>query len=119
VRFSLGVRGRREIAQIGGAVCVPDLAGSGRGGGPTVTSGNLKIINYYSFTGDLDRATIFANIRVSPEGKGTFVSFAQGSTSRSQAYANAISQYLRNIQFDRSSDESMVVVRFIFNVKGD
>ncbi|MFN4284403.1 MAG: hypothetical protein ACK4E8_00395 [Lacibacter sp.] len=93
--------------------------GSGRGGGPTVTSGNRKIINYYSFTGDLDRATIFANIRVSPEGKGTFVSFAQGSTSRSQAYANAISQYLRNIQFDRSSDESMVVVRFIFNVKGD
>lgn len=92
--------------------------GSGRGG-PTVTSGNRKIVNYYSFTGDLDRATVFANIRVSPEGKGSFVSFAQGSTSRSQAYATAITQYLRNIQFDRSTDASMVVVRFIFNVRGD
>ncbi len=88
-------------------------------GGPLVTKGNRKIINYYSFTGDLAKATIFANIRVSPEGKGTFLGFAQGSTSRSQDYANAIIQYLRTMQFDKAATESQVTVRFNFNVKGD
>lgn len=113
--------GTGDQGKPGGSATSDNYSGSGGSGrgGPTVTSGNRRIVNSYSFTGDLDRATIFANIRVSPEGKGTFVSFAQGSTSRSQAYANAIAQYLRNIQFNSSNDESVVVVRFIFNVKGD
>lgn len=88
----------------------------GKVGGIRVTSGNRKIIRYYSFTGDLPKATIFANIRVSPAGKGTFVSFAKGSTSRNQEYANDISNYLRNMQFDKAPDESMITVQFNFNV---
>jgi outer membrane biosynthesis protein TonB len=90
--------------------------GSGSGG-PRVTSGNRKIVKYYSFTGELDKATIYAIVRVSPAGKGTFVGFGKNSTSRSQAYANAIISYLPNIQFNPSSEESTVTVQFNFNVK--
>lgn len=84
------------------------------GGGPLVR-GNRKIIRHYAFTGDLKKATIYAIVRVSPAGVGTFVSFDRGSTSRSQEYASAISNYLRNIQFDKSTQESRVQVQFNFN----
>lgn len=90
--------------------------GSGRSGGPRVTNGNRKIIKYYSFQGELEKATIFAIVKVSPEGKGTFVGFGKNSTARSQAYANAITSYLKNIQFDRSNEESTVTVQFNFTV---
>lgn len=84
------------------------------GGGPLVR-GNRKIIRHYAFTGDLKKATIYAIVRVSPSGTGTFVSFDKGSTSRSQEYAQAIVTYLKNIQFDKASKESTVQVQFNFN----
>ncbi|MEJ8844257.1 hypothetical protein WG954_17820 [Lacibacter sp. H375] len=90
--------------------------GTGSGGGPRVTSGNRKIIKYYSFAGDLEKATIYAVIKVSAEGRGTFVRIGPRSTSVSQAYANAIIEYLRNIQFDKSGQESTVTVQFNFKV---
>jgi outer membrane biosynthesis protein TonB len=90
--------------------------GTGSGGGPRVTSGNRKIIKYYSFSGDLEKATIYAVIKVSPEGRGTFVRIGPRSTSVSQAYANAIIEYLRNIQFDKTAQESTVTVQFNFKV---
>ena len=85
-------------------------------GGPRVTSGTRKIIKYYTFSGDLEKATIFAVVKVSSEGKGTFAGFGKNSTARSQAYANAIIEYLRNIQFDKSNQESTVTVQFNFKV---
>lgn len=88
----------------------------GKIGGPMVIRGTRKIVRYYSFTGDLPKATIYAIIKVSPEGRGTFLSFDKGSTSRSQGYADAIAEYLRNIQFDKASTESNVTVRFNFNI---
>lgn len=88
----------------------------GKTGGPRVTKGNRKIVRYYSFTGELNKATIYAIIKVSPSGQGSFVGFDKGSTSRSEAYANAIRNYLRNIQFDKGPDESTVTVQFNFNV---
>ncbi len=96
----------------------PDSYGNtpgGRSGGPRVI-GNRKIIKYYSFTGDLDKATVYATVRVSPAGTGSFIGFGKNSTTRAQAYANAIIQYLRNVQFDKSNDESTVTVQFNFNV---
>ena len=96
----------------------PDSYGSmpgGRSGGPRVI-GNRKIVKYYSFTGDLDKATVYATVKVSASGTGTFVGFGKNSTTRAQAYANAIVQYLRNVQFDKSGDESTVTVQFNFNV---
>lgn len=86
-------------------------------GGPKVISGNRKVVRYYSFTGELAKATINAVIKVSPSGVGTFVRIGQGSTSFSRDYANAISGYLRSMQFDKADDESLVTVQFNFNVQ--
>ena len=89
----------------------------GKVGGPKVISGNRKVVRYYSFTGELPKATINAVIKVSPAGNGTFLRIGQGSTSFSRDYANAISGYLRNMQFDKADDESSVTVQFNFNVQ--
>ena len=99
----------------------PDTYGTKPGGSISpaqVTKGNRKIISVrpYKFPGELDRATIFADIRVSPDGSGTFLRIAQGSTNTSAAYANAIRGYLQNIKFDAADDDGVVTVRFNFNV---
>ena len=85
-------------------------------GGPRVVSGNRKIVKAYSFTGDLDKATIYAIIKVNPNGLGSFVDFAKNSTSRNPAYKNAIINYLPRIQFNSTNETSQVTVRFEFNV---
>ncbi|MEO7924489.1 MAG: hypothetical protein ABIR30_12485 [Chitinophagaceae bacterium] len=90
--------------------------GSGSGSGPKVTRGDRKIIRYYSFEGDLDKAVVYANITVSPEGVGKFVSIAKGSSNSSNAYKTAIMQYLQNIKFDKADHESMLTVQFNFRV---
>lgn len=89
----------------------------GKVGGPRVISGNRKVVNYYTFSGDLPKALINAIIKVSPAGTGTFVGFAKGSTSNSRSYADAITGYLRNMQFDKAADESIVTVQFNFKVQ--
>ena len=97
----------------------PDSYGStpgGKSGGPRVI-GNRKIIKYYSFNGDLDKATVYAIVKVSPAGTGTFTGFGKNSTTRAKAYENAIIQYLKNVQFDKSGDESTVTVQFNFNIQ--
>jgi len=90
--------------------------GGKTGGGPRVTSGDRKIIRYYSFTADLDKAIIYAIINVSPEGRGTFAGFGKNSTSRNQTYANAIVERLPSIVFDKADHESSVTVQFNFTV---
>ncbi|MFN0081881.1 MAG: hypothetical protein ACKVOM_05135 [Ferruginibacter sp.] len=89
----------------------------GKVGGPKVISGNRKVVRYYSFTGELPKATINAVIKVSPLGVGTFLRIGVGSTSSSRDYANAIAGYLRNMQFDKGDDESTVTVQFNFTVQ--
>ncbi|HYC39205.1 MAG TPA: hypothetical protein VEB63_01860 [Chitinophagaceae bacterium] len=90
--------------------------GTGPGTGPKVTRGDRKIVRYYSFQGDLEKAVVYANISVSPEGVGKFVSIARGSSTSSAAYRDAIIQYLQNIRFDKADHESMVTVQFNFRV---
>jgi outer membrane biosynthesis protein TonB len=86
--------------------------------GPRVISGNRKVVyRSYNFTGELDKATINAVVKVSPAGVGTFVRMAQGSTSTSSAYASAIRGYLQSMKFDAADEESLVTVQFNFNVK--
>ncbi len=98
-----------------------DTYGNKPGGGtvgPRVISGNRKVVyRSYNFTGELDKATINAVVKVSPAGVGTFVRIGQGSTSTSAAYANAIRGYLQSMKFDPADEESMVTVQFNFNVK--
>ena len=88
----------------------------GKTGGPKIISGNRKFINYYSFTGELPKATIYAVIKVSPAGQGTLVRLVKPSTSFDQGYATSISTYLRKMLFDKAADESTVTVQFNFNV---
>jgi hypothetical protein len=90
--------------------------GGNSGGGPRV-SGDRKIVRYYAFTGDLEKATIYAIVKVSPDGVGTFAGFGKNSTARSAAYAENIRNYLRNVQFDKADHESTVTVQFNFTVK--
>lgn len=93
-------------------------SGVGVGTGPKVTKGDRRIVTAYSFEGDLEKATIYADIRVSADGTGRFVQFARGSSSTSSAYKNAIIQYLRNIKFNKADHESTVTVQFNFKVTG-
>lgn len=87
------------------------------GGALRVSKGDRTIINNYIFMGDLPKATINAVIKVSPDGRGTFVTFDKGSTSTDSRYATAIRGYLPNIQFNKSDHESVVTVPFNFKVQ--
>ena len=99
----------------------PDSYGNnpgGRTGGTLrVSKGDRTIVNNYIFMGDLPKATINAIIKVSPEGRGVFVTLDKGSTSSEARYANAIRNYLPNIIFNRSDHESIVTVPFNFKVQ--
>ena len=90
--------------------------GTGSGSGPKVTRGDRKIVRYYSFEGDLEKAVVYANISVSPDGIGKYISIAKGSSNSSNAYKTAIMQYLQNIKFDKADHESMLTVQFNFRV---
>ena len=90
--------------------------GGGKGGAKVI-KGSRKIVHDYAFTGEMKKATIYALIRVSPAGKGSFLGFDKGSTTRDQAYADAIRNYLQNISFDKAASESTVTVQFNFNIK--
>ena len=90
--------------------------GRGVGNGPKVTKGDRRIVASYSFQGDLEKATIYADIKVSENGVGQFLQFAKGSSTTSQAYRTAIMQYLRNIKFNEADHESTVTVQFNFRV---
>ena len=91
--------------------------GKTAGGALRVTKGDRTIVNNYIFMGDLPKATINAVIKVSPDGRGVFVTFDKGSTSSNSEYANAIRGYLPNIQFNKSDHESVVTVPFNFRVQ--
>lgn len=100
----------------------PDSYGNNKGGKVAggalrVSKGDRTIVNNYIFMGDLPKATINAIIKVSPEGRGVFVSFDKGSTSNDSRYANAIRSYLPNIKFNVSDHESVVTVPFNFRVQ--
>jgi hypothetical protein len=90
--------------------------GNGSGNGPKITRGDRKIVRYYSFDGDLDKAVIYANVIVSPEGIGKFISIAKGSSNSSNSYKEAIIQYLQNIKFDKADHESLLTVQFNFKI---
>lgn len=90
--------------------------GIGVGNGPRVTRGDRRITRSYAFEGELNKATLYVNIVVSPEGVGKFVNFAKGSTATGSAYRQAIVQYLEKIRFDVSDHESMVTVQFNFRI---
>ena len=90
--------------------------GRGNGVGPKVMSGGRSIVTSYNFEGDLEKAAIYAEIKVSPDGVGTFMNFARGTSAPTSAYKTAIEQYLRRMRFNKAPGESTVVVLFNFKV---
>lgn len=111
--------GKGDQGKPNGSATSDNYNGNGGGGksGPRVTRGDRRITNnYYFFSGELDRATINAIVKVSPEGKGSFVGFGPGSTTQGRDYANAITNYLKSMQFNKADHESTVTVQFVFNV---
>lgn len=90
--------------------------GAGLGVGPRVTRGDRKIVRAYAFEGDLNKATIYANILVAPDGSGKLIGLAKGSSTTGNAYKQAIVRYLEKMRFDASDHESMVTVQFNFRI---
>lgn len=88
----------------------------GNAGGPQVISGTRKIVAHYKFNGDLSKATIYALVKVSPEGVGSFVGFGKGTTNQNAAYSSAIKNYLSKIKFNQTASEDQVTIKFIFDV---
>lgn len=84
--------------------------------GPRVTRGDRKIVRAYAFEGDLSKATVYANILVSPEGNGKLISLAKGSSNTGTSYREAIARYLERMKFDAADHESMITVQFNFRV---
>lgn len=85
--------------------------------GPFVTKGNRKITKAYSFNGDVEPATIYAEIEVSPSGAGRFIQIVRGSSSNDRKYKKAIVEYLNKIAFTTSDRSSVVTVKFKFEVQ--
>lgn len=85
-------------------------------GGPFVTKGDRKITKAYSFNGDVEPATIYAEIEVSPNGQGRFIQIVRGSSSNDSKYKRAITEYLTKINFNTSDHSSTVTVKFKFEV---
>ncbi len=95
----------------------PDSYGNTAGGavgGPKVIKGNRQIIKSYAFDSDLKKATVYAEIRVSASGSGTYIRSVKPTSNYEAAYANEIRRFLPNIKFNNSRDESVVTVKFNF-----
>jgi len=86
-------------------------------GGPFVTKGDRHVTKVYSFNGDVEAATIYAEIEVSPSGSGRFIQIVKGSSSNDIKYKKAITEYLTKISFNTADHSSLVTVKFKFEVQ--
>jgi hypothetical protein len=85
--------------------------------GPLVTKGDRHITKVYAFNGDVEAATIYAEIEVNAAGIGHFVQIAKGSSSNDPKYKRAIIEYLTKISFNAADHNSFVTVKFKFEVQ--
>ena len=93
--------------------------GSGTGNGPRRISGNRTVINPKSMdAGENLQGKVKAEIRVSPDGVGTFVRAVQGSRYFSGEAIDIIKEWLRKNRFNKASEESTVVYEFNFILGG-
>jgi hypothetical protein len=107
-----GGKGDQGVAN--GSIDGKNYTGSG---GPFVTKGDRRVTKAYTFNGDVEAATIYAEIEVSPSGQGRFVQIAKGSSSNDAKYKKAIIEYLTKISFNSADHPSMVTVKFKFEVQ--
>jgi hypothetical protein len=91
--------------------------GGRSGGGMSIVHGDRKIVRAYSFKDELDRAIVYATIKVSPDGRGTFIGFARNSSTTNPKYAESINNHLHQVQFNKSDHESTITVEIKFNIE--
>lgn len=90
-------------------------AGNGNGpGGQRPPSQPPRITKHYSFNGDLPKATIIANIKVSANGVGSFAGFAKNSTNTDRRYADDIRQRLKHMEFPKFERDYTQQVTFYY-----
>ena len=93
--------------------------GSGTGIGPRRISGSRVVINPKSMdAGENLKGKVFAEIRVSPDGIGSFVKANRGSVYTSGQAIEIIREWLRRHRFNKSNEESVVVYEFNFSLGG-
>jgi hypothetical protein len=111
--------GKGDQGKPGGDPNSKNYTGNGGNGNGVIVSGDRRILSgNFRFTGDFDEnATIFAEIKVSPDGHGQFIRTTKGSTTGDRIYVDMIIQKLHNITFNTASDESMITVQFVFKIR--
>ena len=93
--------------------------GSGTGNGPKRISGNRTVINAKNMdAGENLKGKVFAEIRVSPDGIGTFIKANRGSNWTSGQAIDIIREWLRRNRFNKINEESTVVYEFNFIMGG-
>ena len=107
-----GGKGDQGVAN--GSIDGKNYTGSG---GPFVTKGDRHVTKAYTFNGDVEAATIYAEIEVSPSGQGRFIQIVKGSSSNDPKYKKAIVEYLTKINFNNADHSSTVTVKFKFEVQ--
>ena len=103
----------------GGGIGGGNGTGSGTGNGPRRISGSRIVINPKSMdAGENLKGKVFAEIRVSPDGIGTFIRAARGSRWTSGEAIDIIREWLRRNRFNKANEESTVVYEFNFLLGG-
>jgi hypothetical protein len=93
--------------------------GSGTGNGPRKISGNRVVISPKNMdAGENLKGKVLAEIKVSPDGIGTFIRTTRGSTYTSGQAIEIIREWLRRNRFNKISEESVVVYEFNFLMGG-
>lgn len=94
-------------------------SGTGTGTGPRRVSGNRIVINPQSMNaGENLKGKVFAEIKVSPDGIGTFIRTIRGSTYTGGEAIDIIREWLRRNKFNKAAEESTVVYEFNFLLGG-
>lgn len=94
-------------------------SGSGTGNGPKRVSGSRTVINPKPMNaGENIQGKILAEIKVSPDGRGTFL-FAKGGSLMSNSQAiEIVKDWLRKNRFNTANEESNVVYEFNIKIGG-
>jgi hypothetical protein len=112
-------RGPGSGGGTGGGTGGGNGTGAGTGNGPRRVSGNRVVINPKSMNaGENLKGKVFAEIRVSPDGIGTFVRATRGSTYTGGEAIEIIREWLRRNRFNKADAESTVVYEFNFLLGG-
>ncbi|GAA4330292.1 hypothetical protein [Flaviaesturariibacter amylovorans] len=88
----------------------------GRYDGAPRRNDRQMIERIYYFQGDLPPAVVYADLRITPDGRASFIKITKGYNTAQ--YRNAIVGYLPSMKFNKSDHESIVNFKFNFIQSG-